>query len=333
MSNTNRSVLKTTLALVASSLIIFAAAWLFLNRQFVLDTYTNYTFSPSAEIAAIGESTHLTDDGRFTFYATRPEILSADSFNQVCPRQEVGSPILGCYTPDDRIYVYNVTSADLEGMKEVTAVHELLHAFWFRMSESERDKLEVQLVDAYEKNADDAFKTRMEYYERTEPGQFVNELYAILGTEIDALGDELENHYSQYFDREVVLGLHDQYSSTYDQLISRSTELASQMQTLSASIDTASEAYTANAQTFANDVESFNNRASNGSFSSRAQFNNERAALVARSNQLDADRQALNAMIETHNTYYKEYQQISTQIETLNNSMDSYPTIEEAPSI
>ncbi len=46
--------------------------------------------------------------------------------------------ILGCYNPSSRdIYIYNVTNSELDGVKEVTAAHEMLHAAWERLSESE----------------------------------------------------------------------------------------------------------------------------------------------------------------------------------------------------
>jgi hypothetical protein len=332
MSNTNHSALRTVITLFVSALIIGLSVWVFFNRQYLLDSYTNMTYQPSADIAAITERTQLTDKGRFTFYATNPEVLGQESFNQRCPRQEAGSPILGCYT-NDRIYMYDVTNERLDGMKEVTAVHEILHAVWTRTNEEEQGRLGAQLRAAYESKADDTLKARMDYYERTEPGQFTNELHAILGTEMSGLGNELEAYYAQFFDRATVLALHSQYNTAYTQLSSRADELFTLMGQLAEMIDETSDAYNSNAQRFSNEVDAFNSRAENGEFASTAQFNAERSQLVARSNQLEADRRAINANIETYNQYYAEYQTISEQIEVLNSSMDSYRTLDEAPSV
>mgnify|MGYP004417278971 CR=1 FL=1 len=229
--------------------------------------------------------------------------------------------------------MYNVTDQQLDGMKEVTAAHEVLHAVWQRTSEADQQKLAALLKAAYQRVSDEALKTRMEYYERTEPGEFINELHSILGTETANLGPELEAYYSQYFNRSKVLALHDNYSKLYAQLSSRADELFKEMTATGAAIDAASKAYDQALATFSADVQSFNQRANAGSFTSNAAFNRERAALTARSTQLEADREAINAQIATYNSYHSEYQEIGKQLKTLNEGMDSYHSIEQAPAM
>lgn len=331
MSNTSHSKTRNLITFIVSGLVVVAAIWIFFNRQYTLDVVTNWMYEPSAAVDSIVDRTQLTNEGKFVFFATRPEVLEQEAFNKSCPRQEAGSPILGCYTTEDRIYMYNITDAKLDGMKEVTAAHEILHAIWQRTDEAERKRLTIVLKNAYEKVADDSLRTRMDYYERTEPGEFVNELHAILGTEKANLGDELEAYYSKYFDRGKVLALHDNYSKLYTDLSSRADVLFKDMETLGGTIDSKSEIYNASVAVFSKDIEAFNQKASNGGFSSNAQFNNERAALMARSDQLEVDRQSINESIATYNMYYEEYQKIADQLKVLNEGMDSYHTIEQVP--
>lgn len=333
MSNTSRSTFRTVTTLVISACLIGAALWVLLNRQFVQDTITNATFKPTSEVASLADQTKLTGIGKFTFYATSPEVLGQDAFNNSCPRRELNSPILGCYTSADRIYIYNVSDPRLEGMKEVTAVHEMLHAVWQRKSPDEQKALEAKLRQAYEQRADDDLKKRMEYYERTEPGEFINELHSILGTEVNSLGNDLESYYNAYFSRSAVLAFHDQYSSTYKQLTGRADQLVSLMTELGKTIDTKSKSYSSESAAFSQQINTFNTRAANGGFSSQSQFNTERAQLVARSAQLEALRDDINNSIEIYNGYYAEYQQISKQVEGLNQSLDSYQTLDKAPSV
>ncbi len=333
MSSTKTSRLGSVVAFVLSGIFIVAAIWLFLNRQQVLDQITVWGYEPTSQIQTIDQRVAFTDKGRFVFYATRPEVEDQQAFNTKCPRQEAGSPILGCYTTTDRIYIYDLTNNKLDGMEEVTAAHEMLHAVWYRTSAEEREKLTAQLEGAYQKLDIPALTTRMEYYQRTEPGEFANELHSILGTEVASLGEPLESYYAQYFDRGVVLGLHQQYSDVYLALHERADELFANMETLSNTIKTQSDQYESAANQLSSDINAFNARAQNGTFSSQAQFNAERAALIRRSNALEADRQALNASIETYNVYYNEYQEISKQVETLNASIDSYSEIEQGPSV
>ena len=333
MSNTKTNRAGALIAFLVSGLFIIAAVWLFMNRQYAMDQFSVWTYEPSEAVASIGNKVEFTDKGRFIFYATKPELESQEAFNKECPRQETGSPILGCYTTNDRIYVYNLTNEQLAGMEEVTAAHEMLHAVWYRTSVSEREKLTAQLKTAYEKLGNKELKTRMDYYQRTEPGEFANELHSILGTEVGSLGEPLESYYGQFFNRATVLKLHDQYSGVYTALYDRADALYTEMQALATTIETQSTAYDAAAKQLSADISSFNTRAQGGGFTSQSQFNSERNALVRRTNALDAQRATINTNIATYNKYYDEYQDIAKQIEVLNNSIDSFKQIEEAPSV
>lgn len=321
------------IAFIVSGVFVVAAIWLFFNRQYAQDWISVQSFTPSSSIAGISERAQFTDKGQFIFYATQPSIENQETFNQQCPRQEAGSPILGCYTTNDRIYVYNITNEQLNGMEEVTAVHEMLHAVWYRTSSEDKERLTAELQAAYEALDDEELKTRMEYYERTEPGEFANELHAILGTEVASLSDSLETYYAQYFNRATVLKFHQQYKAVYTELNRRADALYTTMQTLSTSIQSRSAEYEAAVNQLTSDINSFNARARNDEFSSQSQFNSERAALVRRTASLNADRTRLNEDIVTYNGYYEEYQELSKQIEVLNNSIDSFKEIERAPSV
>lgn len=333
MSNTRTSRAGSVVAFVLSGLFIIAAVWIFSNRQFILDQLSVWSYTPSSEVAAIQQRINMTDEGQFTFYATHPEVETQASFNQACPRQEAGSPILGCYTPDDRIYIYNLSNKQLDGMKEVTAAHEMLHAVWYRTSEAEKEKLTTELKVAYEKIDDASLQKRMDYYERTEPGEFINELHSILGTEVASLGEPLESYYAQFFDRGAVLKLHDQYSGLYEKLYERADTLYAQMQSLATVINRQSNEYTSAAAQLSRDIDSFNRRADGGAFSTQGEFNSERATLIQRSNALERQRLQINRNIETYNGYYAEYQEIAKQIEVLNDSIDSFKQVDQPPTV
>lgn len=333
MSSTKTSRTGSIVAFVLSGLFIVAAVWIFTNRQLILDQLSVWSYTPSSEVATVQERISMTDEGQFTFYATRPEVKTQASFNQACPRQEAGSPILGCYTTDDRIYIYNVSNDQLDGMEEVTAAHEMLHAVWYRTSESEREKLATELKAAYEKIDDADLEKRMDYYERTEPGEFVNELHSILGTEVVSLGEPLESYYAQFFDRGAVLKLHNQYSGLYEKLYERADTLYTQMQSLATLINQQSSGYESAATQLSRDIDLFNRRADSGTFSTQAEFNSERASLVQRSNALERQRLQINRNIETYNGYYAEYQEIAKQIEVLNDSIDSFKQVDQPPTV
>ncbi len=333
MSNTRTNRTGSIVAFILSGLLLAIASALFLNRQAVLDRLTVWSFEPSSAVASIEKNVNFTDKGKFIFYATKPSLEKQDDFNKKCPRQEAGNPILGCYTATDQIYIYDLTNEQLAGMEEVTAAHEMLHAAWFRTSKEDQEKLKIELEAAYEKLNDDELTKRMAYYQRTEPGEYINELHSILGTEIASLGEPLESYYAQFFDRATVLKLHGQYNDLYKTLYTRADDLYAKLESLSSSIQTRMKEYEAAVNQYSADVDSFNNRADNGGFTTMNQFYNERASLIARSNTLESARQSINTDINTYNAYYAEYEDIAKQIEILNKSIDSFNQIDEAPSV
>jgi len=335
MSDRKRSLGGTIVGGVFSTLLLAAAVFAFLNQQYIKDQVVVWAYTPSAEIQTIEDRIDLNKEGEFHFRATQPEIASAETFNKDCPRQETASPILGCYTSEHRIYIYNITNDQLDGIEEVTAAHEMLHAVWERMSESERSKIGSLLKVEYQKHTDNAgLVERMAYYQRTEPGQFENELHSILSTESRSLDPELEAYYKKYFnDRQKVVALYEKYNTVFEQFKLQSDTLYNELTTLGASIDARTEKYNADATQLSVDIAAFNARADNGNFSSIGEFNRERASLITRSDQIDADRASITADIETHNQKYAEYQEVSSKIEVLNKSIDSFKDLQPTPSV
>lgn len=333
MSDKKRRILPAVVSSLFALLMVAGGIWLFTHRQYVQDLVDVWRYQPSSEVAALGSAITLTPKGEFIFYASHPEINEADDFNANCPQREVNNPILGCY--DGRfIYVYNVAEIDLAGIQEVTAAHELLHAVWLRMSTADRERVGQLLTQAYNEMTDTSFRERMAYYERNEPGQLVNELHSIIGTEYATLSPELEAHYAQYMDdRSRVVAYHQQYASVFASLQAQVSTLYTQLTTLGKSIDAERSAYVSQSAQLTTDIESFNTRASQGAFSTQAQFYSERSALLQRSATLEAQRQSLNSEIAVYNQTYQEYQNVAGRIQQLNSSINSMDGVQQAPTV
>lgn len=332
MSNMKTSSKRSIVSFIVSAALIVAAIGLYSNRQYVIDQLAVWSYTPTEQIEALEERTSFTGRGRFVFRATYPALQQKEAFNKACPRQEVSSPIIGCYTGDDRIYIYDIDNEQLNGIKEVTAAHEMLHAVWARLSDARRSELSNELTAAYNETASEELKRRMQYYERTEPGQLATELHSILGTEVGSLSDSLEAYYEQYFNRREVLRLHGQYSAVYSALNERADALYAELESLAATIKERNEAYAVTSNSYINDVTSFNTRAQDGSFTTQAQFSQERAALVARFNALNAERESINQIIAQYEIRRKEYDEIGGKIKVLNDSLDSFSEHEEIPT-
>lgn len=317
--------------MVVVVILLGVAAWILLNRQFVLDQISVWDYHPSSDIVSIEQRAGLGGMGEFYFYASHPQVDTASDFNTNCQRREAKSAILGCYNNKD-IYIFKVTNPTLDGIEEVTAAHEMLHAVWDRMSDQDKATIGALLEAQYAQINDPTLKERMAYYDRTEPGQHDNELHSIIGTEVASISPALEKYYRQYFsDRSKVTALHTSYNSVFTQLSQESDTLYAQLGTLSTQIDNQKAQYEADAAKLSNDIAVFNQKATNGGFTSTSDFNAQRAALSARSNALDSERTTINAEIQSYNDKNSQYQALIIQSEALNKSIDS--SIAPAPSL
>lgn len=319
-------------SIVVAAMSILAALLIFANRQFVIDQVTVWQYQPSSQIAGLASRSSMNNTGKFYFYASRPVVEDAQPFNQDCGRKEASTAILGCYNGQN-IFIYNVTNAQLDGIKEVTAAHEMLHAAYARMGSAEKKTVDTLLEAEYEKlKANKEIAERFAFYARTEPGERDNELHSVIGTEVASINPTLEEHYKKYFtDRSKVVILHDKYASVFARLQAKSDALSAKLTALGNQIERETKDYNTAVATLNADINDFNRRANSGGFSSKSDFDSERASLMARAASLDATRQTINGEIAQYNALREELKSVASQSETLNRSIDS--SLSPAPSL
>lgn len=317
---------------IISALLIIGSVWLWTERQYVVDAIQYHQYKPTASVKQVTVDAGLTNDSIFTFYATRPAIESSEAFNDHCQRKEADSPILGCYS-NNRIYIFDITDERLEGVKTVTAAHELLHAEYERIPDSEKRRIQPLLQSVYEKVTDSDLEARMKYYEKTEPGESINELHSIIGTEFESIGPELEAYYKKYFnDRQALVKLHAQVQSTFESLSEEADELVNQIEKLAYTINTGTKQYNDDIAALNESVQSFNQQASrSGGFTTQAEFQAARQRLLERSNALNDARQEIQADIAEYKTLLARLDSINAESASLNQSLDS--TLSDAPKI
>lgn len=318
--------------LIAFFLCVAGAYLLLINRQAILDQLSVWQYQPTSDIVSFAERSGLNDTGKFYLYATHPSVLGATAFNKECDRKEQSTAILGCYNGRS-IYIYNVPNKDLDGIREVTTTHEMLHAAYDRMDQTEKQKVDVLLEQEYAKLRDNKdFSERMAFYARTEPGERDNELHSVIGTEVASISPELEAHYAKYFsDRAKVVALHQKYATIFSDLQTRADTLSAQLTQLGDKIESESVTYNKSITQFNQDVSEFERRARSGAFSTQAELTKERNALLARADQLDASRQTINDEVSSYNSLRDQLMSISSQSEALNRSIDS--SLAPAPSL
>ena len=312
--------------------VALVSVLIMLNRQYLVDQWSVWTYDSTPTIESYMDRSTMTDHGEFLFKASQPDVAAADRFNSVCSNLEEGSGVLGCYLNDSKtITLFDITDERLDGMEEVVASHEMLHAAWDRMSEDEHSRIGAMLQAEEVKLAgDDDFVARMELYDRTEPGEHFNELHSIIGTEVADLAPELEQYYAQYFsDRAALVALHKQSNVVFEQIEAQSAQLVAELDALNASISADGAIYNSGYDKLNDDINEFNRRADAGEFESQEQFDNERAALLARQADLDGLLVSIKAREAEWDAKHAELEALNAQAAALNTAINIAPRTAE----
>lgn len=316
------------IAVVLNIALLLLAVWVFLNRQFVLDQIALFNYRPPAEIAAIARDTTMTDESKRYFYASHPVISDRADFNVQCASHDEQTAVLGCYNGKN-IYLFNVTDPQLEGIKQVTAAHEMLHAAYQRLSPGERKTLDASLEIALKNINSERLQKMIDYYNKVEPGELLNEMHSILGTEVAKLDPALEDHYRRYFDdRQKIVNYAAAYEKVFDTLQDQQQSLLQELKITAETINSATSAYNAAVGQLNADIESFKAEQASGALSEdeqRAQID----ALQTRQESLQRERERINQLTTDFNNKRSQLLTLNSEAEKLNSSINSQlPTVE-----
>ncbi|CAN5320635.1 hypothetical protein BH11ACT4_BH11ACT4_22890 [soil metagenome] len=307
-------VLALALAVLLNVALVLGIGWLLTHRERVIDQFAVWNFSPSTQLSEYASRAAMSDEGRFLFYASTPRIAAGTAFDDACATHQEGVGILGCYLPGDRtIHLFDVTDPRLDGLEEVVAAHEMLHAAWDRMTAADHDTLGPLLEAEVAKRQDDtALADTLAFYAASEPGERLNELHSIIGTEYSGLSPALEAHFAQYFtDRGAVTALHETSNAVFVQQAKQVADLVAQLDALAGGIDADYAAYNSGYDQLGADVAAFNSRAQSAGFTSQTEFQQERGALLARQAELDA-------LYESIAARKAQYTDLAAQLDALN---------------
>ena len=210
-----------------------------------IDDGSRQTFDqPTVEVTAFANRLLLTEEGREVFFSAGPIVRAAPQYEVDC--RTFGSDDTGCYS-DGRIVIFERRDPRLDGMMEVTAAHELLHAAWERMTSDERAFLEPSIRAAFATIPDmeSTIAGYLDYYGVTsvDNPQMLDEMHSFVGTDVVPVDPALEAHYSRFFaDRPSVVALNDvsrlaQLRARFDQINARMGELNAAADALGARIE------------------------------------------------------------------------------------------------
>lgn len=210
------------------------------HQQFV-DWLRLRNYTAPAAVASLASQDTMTAKARHLFYVNHPDITTGKAFTDNCPAGGEKTVVLGCYVGNDNgIYIYAVSDPRLNGVEQVTAAHEMLHAAYHRLSSSERNKVDAMLLDYYQHDlTDQRIKDTIAAYRKSEPHDVVNEMHSVFGTEVPNLPAPLEAYYKQYFtDRSKITAFTASYQSVFTGRQAQVAAYDTQLASLKTQIDT-----------------------------------------------------------------------------------------------
>jgi len=301
------------LAVVAVAILLVLAPWDPYRGQAVSDQVTIWLNPSPPEISELAAASGMSETGRRIFFASTPELDDANDFNTHCPVDE--QIVLGCYAARE-IYLYRITDERLRGTNEVTAAHEMLHAAYERLPDSERTRVDA-LIDTFVgalPDDDPLFAILQSYPAESH----ADELHSRLGTEITELTPELESYFGRYFDdRSLVLAEYAHSTAALDAVGAKIAELTAQLDALGADIEARRSAWDADSADLDSDIERYN--ASGRTPTSDREYRELQSRWDAR----EAARVALVADIDRYNAMVAELNELSAANNELYQELDS----------
>ena len=273
------------------------------------DEFKAGDYALTGDLSSIASSLNLTSRAKLILRATHPELQEKASFNQSCNSHSQEIYVLGCYREDqDRLYVYNVNSSELPGVREVTTAHEMLHAAYHRLLFWEKLDLKDQLQSVYDHlPAGSDLRTSMQNYH---PDEFYDELHSRIGTEVKDLPAPLERYYQRYFtDRQLIVKFNEQYHNVFTELQRQTDRLKESIEAKKQSIENKTKEYQTQKQQLNEVISDFNSRAARGDFNSQSDFSTKRQTIVSRIDALNREYDQLKQAIEELNSEIAKYNQ------------------------
>ncbi len=301
-----KNAIRDIIITVVAVLFVAIGIMIYLNRVIIYDWMLAISYNAPAEVSEIEEKIFLTDRAKMIFAAARPSLNERDEFNHNCDSHEKEVSILGCYT-DGQIHVFNIESEDLDGIVESTMAHELLHAVWERMGESDKSQISVELMNVLnDERYHEMLMGDLDSYNATDK---IDELHSRIGTEIADLPTVLEEHYARYFkDQDLVVDYYNSYIAPFRELDEEIHNLEEELERTSGEIDQKTADYYQKAESLSREIDEFNACTNTqGCFANNSAFIARRNELMNRQSELEELYNQTNDIVNYYNNLVGEY--------------------------
>jgi len=284
------------------------------KRQDIYDWSRLRNYDAPQQIEQLAFDTTMTNSARKLFYVYHPELNGRTEFNTNCSGFGEKTIVLGCYIQHRGIYIFKVDDKRLDGVEQVTAAHEMLHAAYDRLSTSEKSRIDGLTNTVYSSLSDERVKQSVENYRSRDPSVLPNELHSILATEVQNLPSELEEYYKSYFNnREVVVSFAKKYESALTEQRNRIASLELQLSGLKNDISRTEDSLTTEKDVLITQRGQVHSREDAILFNARVASYNENVDF-------------LNNQIAKYNDLVSDYKTVALETQEMYKSLDSRPT-------
>ncbi len=295
------------------------------------------TYDPtSPEIEKLAIDTTMTPMAQQLFYKQDPQIKSKEQFHKLCSKVERNSDqtiLLGCFTSNGyqgNIILQSITDPRLQGMMEMVAAHEMLHAAYQELSQKERAVLSPKLKKAAQRVTDTDLLAVLKTYEVGDTEIYVNELHSHLGTRLSDLGNpSLEQHYRQYFrNRQQVVQFAQRSRRFLAEIEAQIQKLEPEINALEANLKAEKDVIQQADETLkarARDLDQMQLSLATLKQQAETSLRQGDSSLV---NQFEQERTRFNAEVKEHNWQVQDFQarlaQFNTQVDTYAQKVEEY---------
>lgn len=288
------------------------------NSQEIIDWWKLRDYEPSSTVEDLATNAGFNEEGRRLFYVHDPVLLDKSTFGDKCVVGEE-TIVLGCYISGQKIFLFDVEDDRLEGVEEVTAAHEMLHAAFDRLSPSEQDELGELLITTFNQLDDPRIEETVRTYEQRDNDVVINELHSILGTEIRDLPGPLEAHYAQYFSNRLkVVDLAELYADEFERREGEIEAYDSQLEGIQSEIARIEADISLQAEALARE-----RKLLEGLNGNPDAYNSAVDAYNKKVNAYNSDIAGLKSLVETYNTIVKERNEIALEERELVEAIDT----------
>ncbi|MDB5184582.1 MAG: hypothetical protein JWN38_390 [Candidatus Saccharibacteria bacterium] len=316
---------RTSLAILV---IWFAILGIALSqRRQILDYLALRGYSAPSAIATLATQDGMTENARHVFYVNKPTIESKITFGKKCPAGMAEKTIvLGCYHSNQAgIVLLSVDDPRLNGVVQVTAAHEMLHAEYDRLSTNDRNYVDGLLLDYYKnKLTNQRIKDTIDGYRKSEPNDVVNEMHSIFGTEVANLPPALETYYQRYFtDRSKVTGFAAQYETEFSSRQDAIKQDDAQLAALKKQIDNLEKSLSTQQAEISQQRSTLDAERSSGNITA---YNAGVPGYNQQVNTYNAGVHQVQALVDQYNQIVVARNAVAAEITTLSNALSSQAT-------